>query len=368
MVPWNSLPGLVPRRYFPVGSSMGCGLVTGEAQVQDTERKSPHPVAGKETLRVLRTLRGDIRLPAYFPVTTFDYAKHPLDRLLQPYFKRLVDGIMVSYHYAPKMKQPFEIPTFIDSGGFVSLFRDTSLVEQDDHVLLKTSKEEIIHPGEVLDLQWRLADIAVTLDCLISPSMSLQECRLRQDLTCKNALYAIKCWEKIQKPRPLLFAALQAWDAPSAMKLVEKLASYPFAGYALGGMVPRTSRPEEILGIVRAIRKVDFSRPLHVFGIGTPKLAGALFENGVDSVDSSSFIQNAVSGRRVERETGVYVAGKDSNELADGGEIVNMRLALGNLADTLRFLNMSPFAGVCRGKRQERLRLPERSSSIRPSS
>jgi tRNA-guanine family transglycosylase len=62
-------------------------------------------------------------------------------------------------------------------------------------------------------------------------------------------------------------------------------------------MVPRMRRPGEIIEIVRAIRAVESTRPLHVFGIGSPRLIKDLFSEGVDSVDSSSYVRNACDGR-----------------------------------------------------------------------
>src|SRR5271166_1406926 len=38
-------------------------------------------------------------------------------------------------------------------------------------------------------------------------------------------------------------------------------------------------------------------RPLHVFGLGKPELVTELYHRGVDSVDSSSYVQLAVEGR-----------------------------------------------------------------------
>jgi helicase len=38
-------------------------------------------------------------------------------------------------------------------------------------------------------------------------------------------------------------------------------------------------------------------RPLHVFGLGKPETTAKLFEMGVDSVDSSSYVRLAADGR-----------------------------------------------------------------------
>jgi tRNA-guanine family transglycosylase len=127
------------------------------------------------------------------------------------------------------------------------------------------------------------------------------------------------------------------------------LAPYPFAGFALGGMVPRIKRPAEILTIIRAIREVDSDRPLHVFGIGTPSLIVDLLRAGADSVDSSSYLRAATDGKYLDSQTGVWIKAEQGpvaerscrcrscqllgmDYLTLEGEANRMALALHNLA------------------------------------
>src|SRR5687768_12755398 len=80
--------------------------------------------------RELRTRRGVVPFPAFVPVTTFG-GRYPLDDLIRPYLSRLASAVMVSYHYAreaPADKLP-ELPLFIDSGGFASLFERATVQE-----------------------------------------------------------------------------------------------------------------------------------------------------------------------------------------------------------------------------------------------
>lgn len=64
-------------------------------------------------------------------------------------------------------------------------------------------------------------------------------------------------------------------------------------------------------------------RPLHVFGIGKPELIARLFQLGVDSVDSSSYVRLAAEGRIWENP---------DFELPDPSPIDRLHLALRNLA------------------------------------
>lgn len=157
-----------------------------------------------------------------------------------------------------------------------------------------------------------------------------------------------------REPGPFrLVASLQARDVDSARRLTEFLAPHPFDGFALGGMVPRIGQPDTILRIVTAIRSVDADRPLHVFGIGKPALVRALFDAGVDSVDSSSYVQYAADKRYLEPTTGEYrrlgelgeiecactICRRFSREyLMLKGEANNMALALHNLAATVQYV------------------------------
>ncbi len=244
-------------------------------------------------MKSLSTSSGPLAFPAFFPVTTFG-GKFPLDELVRPYLKRFGRGVMVSYHYAKMMTERPDGVLFIDSGGFASLFEGAQLQDIGDFAVIRTKEGDEISPPAVLAFQEKHADIGATVDFLIPPNCAEDEAERRLRLTLKNAVWAIK---NRVNPTFVLYASVQAWDADSATRAMQALAPYPFSGFALGGMVPRVRRPEEIIEIVRAIRAVDSERPLHVFGMGSPKLISDLFCAGVDSVDSSSYVRAAGDGK-----------------------------------------------------------------------
>jgi helicase len=262
---------------------------------------------------------------------------------------------MVSHHYAQKMKDTPAAITFIDSGGFASLFKGASVEDLGDRFGIRTGPDSLLDPADVLSFQSRHAQLGATLDFIIPTDATEAEARQRQDQTARNAVWAIEHLKGDLR----LYASIQAWDAESAARMTDQLAGYPFAGFALGGMVPRLKQPETIFDIVSGIRRVDTHRPLHVFGIGTPTLIKALLDHGVDSVDSSSFVRSAVTKRYLHPSSGKYV-GLDEIEappdicscrvcqtfshdyLALEGELNNMALALHNLTATLSFLGLPP--------------------------
>jgi len=204
---------------------------------------------------------------------------------------------MASYHYARQMKEAPRLPLLVDSGGFTSLFSGAHVVPSSGLGVLeidRDGKAERIHPRDVLELQERVADVAFTLDFPVPPAMDRADAYRRLELTVANAQWALSNRRRRDMP---LFACVQAWDAASARECARSYADAPFEGIAIGGLVPRANDLAAVLSIVQAVRTEIDDRPIHVFGLGKPQLVSALFEAGVDSVDSSSYVQLAADGR-----------------------------------------------------------------------
>jgi helicase len=248
------------------------------------------------TVRALETSSGIIEYPAYIPVTTFGDS-FPLDALIQPYLPRLAPAVMVSFHYAQAMKKKLRIPTLIDSGGFAALFDQSVVVEKNGLGILRIHNEEgtdELSPMRVLDFQELNADVAFTLDFPIPPNMGPKEADKRSKLTIANAIWAI---ENRRRKGLRLFASLQGLKAKDYFDMAKQLKKYPFDGFAIGGMVPRSKDKKLIQSVISGVRKIISDRPLHVFGLGKPETSHMLFELGVDSVDSSSYVKLAADGK-----------------------------------------------------------------------
>jgi tRNA-guanine family transglycosylase len=276
----------------------------------------------RETPMWLRTAHGSIRLPAYVPVTTFG-DKYPLDDLVRPYLPRLAPAVMVSFHYAKQMKERPSLPLFLDSGGFASLFQNVTVREVAGLGVLETKtgeKVETLHPRDVLNVQETQADVAFTLDFPIPPAMPIREARRRLSLTMANARWAI---ENRRRKDMLLFACVQGWDVTSYSRCANAYSRYPFDGIAIGGLVPRLHDFDTVIRIIDAVRSIDPNKPLHVFGLGKPSIVAKLFRNGVQSVDSSSYVKLAADGRLWDRS---------QLHLPDASQTERLNLALCNLA------------------------------------
>lgn len=295
------------------------------------------------------TRKGRINFPAFFPVTTFG-KKFPLDEAIRPHLYRFAPALMVSYHYAQQMTKSPDIPLFIDSGGFASLFKESEIVDIGKSAYIRTKEGTIIQPAQILAFQEKHAEAGATLDFLIPPGCSREEALRRQELTIRNAIWAV---QHRSRKDFRLYASVQAWDPDSARNIMLEFAGFPFDGFALGGMVPLISRPELIFEIVRAIRDVEPDRPLHVYGIGLPMVIRGLFEAGADSVDSSSFVRHAAGKKFMDPETGIYrdLVSPDASGCccrfcqifekayyAMEGELNTMALALHNLEASLQLI------------------------------
>jgi helicase len=278
------------------------------------------------SIRTLKTPSGTLQFPAYVPVTTFG-GKYPLDALIQPYLPRLSQAVMVSYYYAQQMKQRPRLPLMVDSGGFAMLFEGSELVDRDGLGVLQVRRgeeKEVLHPSDILDFQEKCADIAFTLDFPIPPGLELSESERRQHYTIGNAIWAL---QNRRRKEMNLYACIQSWDAQSAAFCAKKLAKHPFDGFAIGGLVPRARDWELVSSIVNAVRHEIGDRPLHVFGLGKPTTTTKLFEMGVDSVDSSSYVKMAADGRLWENP-GFKLLDPSTPEL--------LQLAISNLATAAR--------------------------------
>jgi helicase len=248
----------------------------------------------------ITTNKGVVRLPAYLPVTTWGN-EYPLDSLIRPFMPRFADMLMVSYHYAQEMDAETELPVFIDSGGFALLLEGAELVEREDGLAnIRRSVEgdvDVITPEKVLELQHQKAQWGSTLDFPIPPSLDDPvERERRLHWTLMNAQWAIQHSEGTSLR---LFGSVQGWDEESYVECAQRLLAMGFKDLAMGGFVPRASRREFLLQVTRRIRSLMASDAvLHAFGMGEPEMVRSLYAAGVSSVDSSSFVRAAASGKR----------------------------------------------------------------------
>ncbi|MFC1837207.1 tRNA-guanine transglycosylase [Thermodesulfobacteriota bacterium] len=230
-------------------------------------------------------------------------------------------------YYAKMMEIPPSLPVMIDSGGFASLFANTKIIKKRNYGVLEQQTNEgitYITPPEVLDFQEQHADVAFTLDFIIPPGLKKKEAKKRFELTIMNAIWALQNRRRKNMP---LYACLQFWDKASARECAKIYAKEDFDGIAIGGLVPRAKNTKEIFDIVDAVREEVPDKPIHAFGLGKPELVRQLFERGIQSVDSSSYVKQAASGR---------IWGDPKKVLTDLSPTERLHLALCNLASATK--------------------------------
>jgi helicase len=230
---------------------------------------------------------------------------------------------MVSLHYARRMTDPPSVPLFIDSGGFASLFDNASARDVKGLGVLDVTQGdqvESLHPADVLEFQEAHADVAFTLDFPVPPSLTATDAARRIELTIANAVWAL---ENRRRSDLLLYASVQGHCVESYQACAAEYAHLPFDGAAIGGLVPRLRDLGEVIEIVRAVRTTLPTLPIHVFGVGKPEIVDLLFRNGVQSVDSSSYVKLAADGR---------LWGRADYRLLDASPTERLQLALCNLA------------------------------------
>jgi tRNA-guanine family transglycosylase len=276
---------------------------------------------------VLETRKGAILWPSYIPVTTGDSA-HATDAIVRPFLRRFADAAMQSYVFARHSRaKALGLPLFVDSGGFRLLEPGAWIEEQEDgtgaiafEASTAVGAVERITPPELLAFQEENAELGSTLDFPIPLALTdpwEREKRLR--LTVSNAQWALsKASDHLT-----LFGSVQGWDSESYARCASLLREAGFRHLAIGGLVPRLPVVAQVLAIVRAVVAVAPPGGLvHAFGIGNPQVARLLFDEGVTSVDSSSYVRQAVSGARW-----------DGCEVPDGpSTLERARAALANLA------------------------------------
>lgn len=282
---------------------------------------------GRTRLAEIETARGRVHLPAYMPVTTFGKT-YPVDRLIQPFLPRFADMMMVAYHWArrmPETERPV-LPVFVDSGGFACLLpgnvietradgtacivcSGSEAVDDDDHdgrdendqrsPQADTDEDALtyrITPEGVLALQNSVADFGSTLDFPIPVNGLTQTERMaRVDWTLANARWASQHESRCAR----MFGSVQGWDPTSYEACAREMVGMGYKDLAIGGLVPRMQDRPLVIEVCRVVQKlVPPGGLLHAFGVGDPEVVRTLFDVGVTSTDSSSYVRSAVSGRR----------------------------------------------------------------------
>ena len=201
---------------------------------------------------------------------------------------------------------PYDAPMFLDSGGFKLLYNaGLSLSEFGIH--RETEADDI------LDFQLSLGgDIVASLDYPLPPGLVRSEAKTRMDRSLQNAFRVAERLAEMENP-PYLYICCHGQSREDIQNYVtqvfERLGEAPSFGLAVGSLVPlRGDNDSEVLsricGVLDAIPESARDRtPIHAFGV-SGNLTPILAYLGVDSFDSTSYIQAARSLSYSHPETG----------------------------------------------------------------
>ena len=201
---------------------------------------------------------------------------------------------------------PYDAPMFLDSGGFKLLYNaGLSLSEFGIH------KET--EADDILDFQLSLGgDIIASLDYPLPPGLVRAEAKNRMERSLHNAFRVAERLAEIENP-PYLYICCHGQSREDIQNYVtqvfERVPSWLPFGLAVGSLVPlRGDNDSEVLsriaGVIEAIPESVWAQtPIHAFGV-SGNLTPILAYMGVDSFDSTSYIQAARSLSYSHPETG----------------------------------------------------------------
>ena len=201
---------------------------------------------------------------------------------------------------------PYDAPMFLDSGGFKLLYNaGLSLSEFGIH------KET--EADDILEFQLDCGgDIIASLDYPLPPGLLRSEAEVRMDRSLQNAFRVAERLTDMDNP-PYLYICCHGQSREDIQNYVaqvfERLAGVPSFGLAVGSLVPlRGDNDSEVLsricGVLDAIpESARDQTPIHAFGV-SGNLTPILAYLGVDSFDSTSYIQAARSLAYSHPETG----------------------------------------------------------------
>ncbi|WP_254863114.1 tRNA-guanine transglycosylase [Halovivax gelatinilyticus] len=205
------------------------------------------------------------------------------------------------YVYEPikerEVFSPFNGVIFLDSGGFKFLNNES---------LDGSDFQEDIDQAKVFEIQKRMGgDIIVNLDHPITPSDTHEERLEKARKTGKNIEIFLDLSDEYTGARYLTlhgynYSMMDAFlteitDYVSAEKLRSS-----FDGIALGSLVPmkdnRSALIDAVIDCHEVLHDWGFDKlPLHVLGISS-RAVPLLVALGVDTFDSSTYLQNAING------------------------------------------------------------------------
>ncbi len=190
----------------------------------------------------------------------------------------------------------YNAPLLLDSGGFKLLYK-TGIDLSEFGIDAETEAEDILALQDDMG-----GDMVASLDYPLPPGLDRAEAETRMNRTLQNAFRVAERIADRQNP-PFLYVCCHGQSRVDIEKYVRKvfdrlLGVLPAFGLAVGSLVPLRGKRdsevmERILGVIKGIPESERARtPIHAFGV-SGELTPILAYMGIDSFDSTSYIQSA---------------------------------------------------------------------------
>ena len=190
----------------------------------------------------------------------------------------------------------YDAPLLLDSGGFKLLY-NAGLDLSEFGIDAETEADDILALQDDLG-----GDMIASLDYPLPPGLDRAEAETRMNRSLQNAFRVAERISDRRKP-PYLYICCHGQSRVDIEEYVRKifdrlLGILPSFGLAVGSLVPLRGKRdsevlERILGVIKGIPESERGRtPIHAFGV-SGELAPILAYMGIDSFDSTSYIQAA---------------------------------------------------------------------------
>ena len=234
-------------------------------------------------------------------------------------------NVLERYNQDTSLEIKTASPLFLDSGGYKLL--SNKHIDLTEYGL---TFDESTGQKTVLELQQDFGgDIVATLDYPLPPNLVRSEAIMRMERSRLNALIAAKRIASSTEYKPILFVAAHGQDGKDIEEYGESiyqqfcnegLNEVKF-GFAIGSLVPLRGANkisqivEQIQGLRRSVPEFKLTTtPIHTFGM-TGNLIPVLAYLGVDTLDSSSYAQEARSLSYMNPRTRKFEAVLEMDEL-----------------------------------------------------
>ncbi len=275
-----------------------------------------HATDGDARAGTLRTMRGEVRTPAFMPVGTKGTVKSLDPAEVRAAGAEILLGNTYHLHFRPGDELIRELgglhrfmawdgPILTDSGGFqVFSLRDTIARVDDDGVTFRNvydGRQTRFTPELAAQIQANLgSDIAMCLDQVPPPGIRRREL---EEAVRRTTLWAERQRHAARADGQLRFGITQGGvDSELRRRSTEEIAALEFDGNAIGGLAIGEDRDAMFEATTAAASLLPGHKPRYFMGIGDAEGILRVIEAGIDMFDCVLPTRTARTGSALTRQ------------------------------------------------------------------